>query len=192
MKSLQQIRENFSEPLMLDMMRKAFNAKPDSPEQKKLIAQLNAYREKYGMDPVPIGELYKYDYGSPESMRLMKKITPGQNVNEVLTVQQRKARGRLMKRLAKRIAIARKRKMRKIAGAEQLQKRAQKAAKNILRKKIAGKKGESYADLSPQQKFAIDKMVQKRAGAIPKIARKLLPKIKKAEKERIKSLRANK
>ena len=35
-------------------------------------------------------------------------------------------------------------------------------------------------------------MVQKRAGAIPKIARKLLPKIKKAEKERIKSLRANK
>ena len=188
MKSLQQIRENFSEPLMLDMMRKAFNAKPDSPEQKKLIAQLNAYREKYGMDPVPIGELYKYDYGSPESMRLMKKITPGQNVNEVLTVQQRRARGRVMKRLA----IARKRKMRKIAGAEQLQKRAQKAAKNILRKKIAGKKGESYADLSPQQKFAIDKMVQKRAGAIPKIARKLLPKIKKAEKERIKSLRANK
>ena len=79
MKSLQQIRENFSEPLMLDMMRKAFNAKPDSPEQKKLIAQLNAYREKYGMDPVPIGELYKYDYGSPESMRLMKKITPGQS-----------------------------------------------------------------------------------------------------------------
>ena len=125
-------------------------------------------------------------------MRLMKKITPGQNVNEVLTVQQRRARGRVMKRLAKRIAIARKRKMRKIAGAEQLQKRAQKAAKNILRKKIAGKKGESYADLSPQQKFAIDKMVQKRAGAIPKIARKLLPKIKKAEKERIKSLRANK
>ena len=192
MKSLQQIRENFSEPLMLDMMRKAFNAKPDSPEQKKLIAQLNAYREKYGMDPVPIGELYKYDYGSPESMRLMKKITPGQNVNEVLTVQQRRARGRVMKRLAKRIAIARKRKMRKIAGAEQLQKRAQKAAKNILRKKIAGKKGESYADLSPQQKIAIDKMVQKRAGSIPKIARKLLPKIKKAEKERIKSLRANK
>ena len=125
-------------------------------------------------------------------MRLMKKITPGQTVNEVPTAQQRRARGRVMKRLAKRIAIARKRKMRKIAGAEQLQKRAQKAAKNILRKKIAGKKGESYADLSPQQKFAIDKMVQKRAGAIPKIARKLLPKIKKAEKERIKSLRANK
>ena len=192
MRTLQQIRENFSEPLMLDMMRKAFDAKPDSPEQKKLIAQLNAYRVKYGMDPVPIGENYKYDYGSPESVKLMKKMTPGQEVNEVLTVAQRRARGRLMKRLGKRIAIARKRKMRKVAGADQLQKRSMKAAKNVLRKKIAGKRGESYAELSPQQKIMIDKMVQKRAGAIPKIAKKLLPKIKKAEKERIKSLRANK
>jgi len=192
MRTLQQIRENFSEPLMLDMMRKAFDAKPDSPEQKKLIAQLNAYRVKYGMDPVPIGENYKYDYGSPESVKLMKKMTPGQEVNEVLTVAQRRARGRLMKRLGKRIAIARKRKMRKVAGADQLQKRSMKAAKNVLRKKIAGKRGESYAELSPQQKIMIDKMVQKRAGAIPKIAKKLLPRIKKAEKERIKSLRANK
>jgi len=190
MRTLRQIRENFSEPLMLDMMRKAFDAKPDSPEQKKIIAQLNAYREKYGMDPVPIGEAY--DYGSPESVKLMKKMTPGQKVNEVLTIQQRRARGRVMKRLAKRIAIARKRKMRKVAGADQLQKRSMKAAKNILRKKIVGKKGENYAALSPQQKMVIDKMVQKRAGAIPKIAKKLLPKIKKAEKERIKSLRTKK
>jgi len=142
------------------------------------------------MDPVPIGEAY--DYGSPESVKLMKKMTPGQKVNEVLTIQQRRARGRVMKRLAKRIAIARKRKMRKVAGADQLQKRSMKAAKNILRKKIVGKKGENYAALSPQQKMVIDKMVQKKAGAIPRIAKKLLPKIKKAEKERIKSLRAKK
>lgn len=29
-----------------------------------------------------IEEVYKYDYGSPESMKLMKKITPGQDVKE--------------------------------------------------------------------------------------------------------------
>jgi len=58
-----------------------------------------------------------------------------------------------------------------------------------IAKKIAGKRGEEYATLSPQQKIIIDKMVEKRAGAIPKIAKKLLPKIKKAEKERIKRLR---
>ena len=45
-------------------------------------------------------------------MRLMKKITPGQNVNEVLTVQQRRARGRGMKRLAKRIFKYNKRRVR--------------------------------------------------------------------------------
>lgn len=131
----------------------------------------------------------KYDYGTDASVKYMKKMTPGEEVNEVLTVAQRRARGRQMRRLAKRIALKRKIKLRKVAGAEQLQKRAAKAAKQVLRKKIAGKRGEEYKDLSPQQKVMIDKMVQKRAGAIPKIARKLLPKIKKAEKERIKRLR---
>ena len=29
-----------------------------------------------------IEEVYKYDYGSPESIKLMKKITPGQNMKE--------------------------------------------------------------------------------------------------------------
>lgn len=227
MKTFKQLRENFDEPYMLNLMRKAFDAKADSPEQKKLIGQLNAYRVKYGMDPVPMGEAFephmmykdgkkkkaekpedherlsklgwtheqeeaKYDYGTDASVKYIKKMTPGEKIQEVLTVAQRRARGRQMKRLAKRIAIKRKIKMRKVAGAEQLQKRANKAAKQLLRKKIAGKRGEQYKELSPQQKVMIDKMVQKRAGAIPKIARKLLPKIKKAEKERIKSLRANK
>lgn len=301
-KFLQFFEESFNEPFMLDLMRKAFDAKPDSPEQKRLINQLNTYRVKYGMDPVPLksvglDEEAKYDYGTDASVKYMKKVTPGQkeanfephwmykdgkkkraekpedheklsklgwthepmkesadsalkkksdksgvplgilkkvydrgfaawktghrpgttpqqwamarvnsyitkgktyhttdkdlreDLNEVLTVQQRRARGRLMKRLAKRIALKRQRKLKRVAGAEQLQKRSMKAAKQLLRKKIAGKRGESYAELSPQQKVMIDKMVQKRAGAIPKIAKKLLPKIKKAEKERIKRLR---
>jgi len=44
--------EAFSEPFMLDLMRKAFDAESGSPEQKELIKKLNAYRVKYGMDPV--------------------------------------------------------------------------------------------------------------------------------------------
>ena len=38
-----------------------------------------------------VGEEYKYDYGTPESVKLMKKMTPGQNENR---------RERLRKRLA--------------------------------------------------------------------------------------------
>lgn len=187
MKRFCQIIEEFDERYMLALMRKAFNAETGSDEQKKLISQLNAYRVKYGMDPVD--EEAKYDYGTDASVKYMKKMTPGEKIQEVLTVQQRRARGRQMRRLAKRIALKRQRKLKRVAGAEQLQKRAQKAAKQVLRKKIAGKRGEEYKDLSPQQKVIIDKMVEKRAGAIPRIARKLLPKIKKAEKERVKRMR---
>ena len=35
-----------------------------------------------GRDEKEMEENYKYDYGSPESIRLMKKITPGQNMKE--------------------------------------------------------------------------------------------------------------
>jgi len=137
-----------------------------------------------------IGKQFK-GIDARELAKMYGKVS--ESVNEaVLTVQQRRARGRQMKRLAKRIAIKRMRKMKRVAGQDQLKKRANKAAKQLLRKKIAGKRGEDYKNLSPQQKFVIDKMVEKKAGAIPKIAMKLLPKIKKAEKERIKSLRANK
>ena len=52
--------EAFSEPFMLDLMRKAFDAESDSPEQKELIKKLNAYRVKYGMDPVD--EAFKVHY----------------------------------------------------------------------------------------------------------------------------------
>lgn len=135
-----------------------------------------------------IGKQFK-GIDARELAKMYGKVSESVELDEVLTVQQRRARGRQMRRLAKRIAIKRQRKLKRIAGQEQLKKRANKAAKQLLRKKIAGKRGEDYANLSPQQKFVIDKMVEKRAGAIPRIAMKLLPKIKKAEKERIKKMR---
>ena len=138
-----------------------------------------------------IGKQFK-GIDARELAKMYSKVAESVEINEVLTAQQRRARGRLMKRLAKRIAKKRAIKMKRVAQADQLQKRAMKQAKNVLRKKVAGKRGEDYANLSPQQKIVIDKIVQKRAGAIPKIAKKLLPKIKKAEKERIKSLRTKK
>ena len=106
-----------------------------------------------------------------------------------LTTAQRKKRSQLMKRLAPKIARIRKQKAKRQAGAEQLQKRAQKQAINIVRKKVAGEKGIRYKDLSPGEKQSVDRMVAKKSTMVQKIAKKLMPKVKKGEQERVKAAR---
>ena len=76
-----------------------------------------------------------------------------------------------------------------MADPNQLKIRAQKAAINIIRKKVAGQKGVNYANLSPNDKMNVDKLVQKKSALIAKLAKKQLPKIRKAEQERLKALR---
>ena len=108
-----------------------------------------------------------------------------------MTVAQRQKRKIQMKRLAPVIQRKKKIAMRKKAGGEQLKKRARRAAILVLKKKAAGAKGGDYNKLSPTEKIAIDKMVQKKMGAVGKIAKKLMPQIRKKEAERIKALRSS-
>jgi hypothetical protein len=108
-------------------------------------------------------------------------------VREALTVQQRIAKGRQMKRLAPKMARARKIKSKKKANPEQLQKRANKMAIGLLRKKLAGKKGANYANLSPSDKMQVDKKVEAKKAIIPSLAKKLIGKVRKKEALRMAS-----
>lgn len=103
-----------------------------------------------------------------------------------LTPQQRIQRGRIMKRLAPKIAMKRKIAMKKKATPEKLKVRAMKQARDVVRAKFV--KGKSYQELSYAEKIQLDKKVEKKQALIKKIAKKLLPKIKKAEVERIKKV----
>jgi hypothetical protein len=105
--------------------------------------------------------------------------------NEALTVQQRRKRAVLMKRLAPKIALKRKIAMKRKANPEKLKSRSDKAAKNLLRSKLA--KTAPYSQLSFAQKAMIDKKLDKKKALISKISKKLLPSIKQKEKERIKN-----
>ena len=109
-----------------------------------------------------------------------------------LTLAQRMKRKILMKRLAPQIQRKRKIKMRRKAGKEDLKKRARKAAILLLKKKVAGQKGADYKSLSPTEKIGIDKRVQKKLGAVDKIAKRLMPKMIKKETERVKAMRSGK
>ena len=111
-----------------------------------------------------------------------------------LTVQQRMVIGRRMKRLAPKMAKSRKRMAKRMASPEKMMKKAMKAAKVKIRKKVAGKKGLNYNQLSPSEKMSVDKMVMKKAtpAKIKALAKKLMPKVRKKEVERVKLARGQK
>ena len=100
-------------------------------------------------------------------------------LEEVLTIQQRMKKKQVMRRSKAKIAMGRKRAARKMASQEVLKGRAKKQARNLIVKKIL--KNRNKADLSYGSRAALEKMVAKRKGAIDRIARKLLPKVRQKD-----------
>lgn len=109
-----------------------------------------------------------------------------------LTVQQRLAKGRMMRRLAPKLARKRAQKAKRMADPRALKMRAQKAAIKLVRKKVAGKKGINYNNLSPSDKANVDKLVMKKQALVRALAKKLLPMVRKAEQKRLADLKRNK
>ena len=109
-----------------------------------------------------------------------------------LSVAQRAKIARRMKKMAPKMKMKKALAAKRMATPAQLEKRAKKAAINLVRKKFAGKAGANYASLSPSAKIGVDKIISKKMGAVNKIAKKMMPGIKKKEQERIKALRSKK
>ena len=103
-------------------------------------------------------------------------------VEEALNPAQRRARGRLMKRLKSRIAVGRKRAANRMADPKRLMKRARKAARTLLLKKIT--KGIPKEDLTFARRQEIEKRLDKMGPKIEKMATRLLPQVRKKEMAR--------
>jgi hypothetical protein len=117
------------------------------------------------------------------------KLFSEENVSEALTNMQRRKRSKIMQMKSAIIARKRERAMNKKAPREKLLKRAMLQARGLIKNKII--KGREEEDLSYSQKEKIEKMVDKKKGIIKRIAKKLLPKIKVKETERIKRRRSS-
>ena len=120
-------------------------------------------------------------------MQLQEELEQGDLLSEVLNVQQRRQRALIMKRYAPRIKRARELAQRRLAGDVKLKKRAMIQARDIVRKRVAGRRGTEYASLAPSEKIQVDLAVEKRKKVIGKIAKRILPKVKQAEFQRLKS-----
>ena len=113
-----------------------------------------------------------------------------EEVKKPLSIAQRMAIGRRMKRLAPRMARMRKIRSKRMADPKRLEGRARKAAIKILRKRFAGKQGQNYDSLTPGSKMSVDRIIQKKAAVIGKIAKRLMPKLRKKEMERLSKARS--
>jgi len=104
------------------------------------------------------------------------------DVNEALNTRQRMDRKNMMKKYKLNIARGRKKAAKKRAGLPKLKSRAMKAARNLLMKKLS--KGKDKANMSFAEKEKIEKILDSKTKKIKAIAKKLLPKIIKKEKEK--------
>jgi shikimate kinase/nicotinic acid mononucleotide adenylyltransferase len=128
-------------------------------------------------------EIYDMVRGGMKIAEMMEQL------DEAMSMQARRQRALTMRKYANKIAAAKKKMAKKKAPMAKLKQRARKAAIKIIRKKVAGKtKGSNYANLNPAEKMMIDKKVEKKKGAIDKIAKRLLPQVKKAELTRLSNL----
>ena len=122
---------------------------------------------------------------------IMKKIDDMINdvLDEVMSKATRMKKSRMMKMKGKQIARKRKIAMKRKANPEKLKKRAMKKARDIIAKRILKDKDKS--DLSIAGKENLEKKLAKKKAVIAKIAKKILPKIRSAENERLAKKRGN-
>jgi hypothetical protein len=106
------------------------------------------------------------------------------HTDEVVTMQTRMKMKAAAKKNKAKIALGKKKASKKLASKEQLKKRAENKARGMLIKKIL--KGKSKSDLSFSARGDLEKKLKKKKGAIKKIAKKLLPAVKQADRAKLK------
>jgi hypothetical protein len=109
-------------------------------------------------------------------------------VQEVLSPAQRHKRRVLMRRIGKRLARIRKIRLKKRSSNEVLEKRARKVAIKLIKRKLI--KDRPFSELSMADKARLEKYVQKKKSLVARLAKRMIPKMRKIENARIKGKRA--
>lgn len=115
-------------------------------------------------------------------MGLKEFIKVVESPDEALTLPQRMKLARSLKKNKAKIAMGRKRAARRVANIDTLKKRAAKQARMTIFKKIT--KGVDKGELSMARRASIEKRLDKMKPKIQKLAKKILPKVRKGELER--------
>ncbi len=110
----------------------------------------------------------------------------GSNINEskALTALQRLHRAQAIRRIQPKMKMARERAASRKADDKKIAKRSMRKARDIARDRIAGNSGRKYAEMSTGEKIQIDKRLEDKVGLIRRIAKRLIPVVRKQEADR--------
>jgi len=114
----------------------------------------------------------------------MKTFKEFADQDEAMSMATRMKMKAAFKKNKAKIKLGRKKAAKKLASPEKHKARAQKQAREIIIKKLL--KGKSKGDLGFAARTDLEKKVDKKKGAINKIAKKLLPQVKKMDKLKLK------
>lgn len=165
-KQLKLVKRNYEKwPIFINMSPEAYKDFSSSENKPRWINQ-----------KIKASKIEKED---GNTYRLVEEA---EELDEVLTLQQRMRRKILMRRLAPRIARARKIAMRRRGGTDVLKRRANALARRTLAKKLLG--GRNKSDVSTSERARIEKILAKRKKGIERLATRLLPKVRAAQSKR--------
>lgn len=119
---------------------------------------------------------------NPSITRISESVDPENDIDEALSMAQRRKAAQRFKKYKSRIKIGRERAARRVASKEVLMKRARKAARTAIMKKLIKDTPKSELDFARREQ--IEKRLDKMKPKIDQLAKKMLPKLRKAETER--------
>ena len=112
---------------------------------------------------------------------LNEELTP-EELQEVVSVQSRIKKAARARSMKGRLAMGRKRALKRRASRSTLQRRAQRTARKFMRARML--RGQKYANLSYSARAALDRRLKIKSKSVNRLAAKLLPRISSAEQRR--------
>ena len=112
---------------------------------------------------------------------LNEELTP-EELQEVVSVQSRIKKAARARSMKGRLAMGRKRALKRRASRSTLQRRAQRTARKFMRARML--RGQKYANLSYSARAALDRRLKIKSKSVNRLAQKLLPRISSAEQRR--------
>jgi pterin-4a-carbinolamine dehydratase len=112
---------------------------------------------------------------------LNEELTP-QELHEVVSVQTRIKKASKARTMKARLAMGRRRALKRKASRGALTRRAQRTARKFMRARML--RGQKYSDLSYSARAALDRRLKIKSKSVNRLATKLLPRISAAEQRR--------
>ena len=140
-----------------------------------------SFKDFMVVDNTPgMGEYISYQAQKRHRGTVGESVEEG--VDEALTHSQRIKASQRMKKMAKRIKIARDRAMKRTPSMDVVKKRAMRQARNSMFKKMT--RGMEKGDVSYAKRADIEKRLKRMEPRLKRMATKLVPQVRKADRDR--------